>query len=127
VEFESTSEHAVPRAGSVVMLKYKTVTGRAALIQAPRMGGEALPFGAEVVDQNGRNVGVVAQDSRIFARGLEDKGALVVKWGDEAGQQCRVDYELPKQTGKAQAAYLAVQGHCVNASNAAQFVADTGK
>ena len=32
------------------------------------------------MDQNGRNVGVVAQDSRIFARGLEDKGALTVKW-----------------------------------------------
>ncbi|MDQ7978533.1 fimbria/pilus outer membrane usher protein [Paraburkholderia sp. SARCC-3016] len=113
VEFESTSEHAVPRAGSVVMLKYKTMTGRAALIQAPRLGGEALPFGAEVVDQNGRNVGVVAQDSRIFARGLEDHGALVVKWGDEAGQQCRVNYALPKQSGKAPDAYLSVQAHCV--------------
>ncbi|MFC0399723.1 fimbria/pilus outer membrane usher protein [Paraburkholderia rhizosphaerae] len=113
VEFESTSEHAVPRAGSVVMLKYKTVTGRAALIQAPRLGGDALPFGAEVVDQNGRNVGVVAQDSRIFARGLDDKGSLTVKWGDRAAEQCRVDYVLPKPSGKADAAYLSVQGHCV--------------
>jgi outer membrane usher protein len=89
------------------------VTGRAALIQAPRLGGEALPFGAEVVDQNGRNVGVVAQDSRIFVRGLEDHGALVVKWGDEAGQQCQVNYALPKQSGKAPDAYLSVQAHCV--------------
>ncbi|CAB3761043.1 fimbria/pilus outer membrane usher protein [Paraburkholderia solisilvae] len=117
VEFESTSGHAVPRAGSVVMLKYKTVTGRAALIQAPRLGGDALPFGAEVVDQNGRNVGVVAQDSRIFARGLEDNGSLVVKWGDGAAEQCRVDYVLPKSSGKADAAYLSVQGHCVGAAS----------
>ncbi|MFC0695587.1 fimbria/pilus outer membrane usher protein [Paraburkholderia humisilvae] len=117
VEFESTSEHAVPRAGSVVMLKYKTVTGRAALIQAPRLGGDALPFGAEVVDQSGRNVGVVAQDSRIFARGLEDQGSLTVKWGEGAAEQCRVDYVLPKPSGKTDAAYLSVQGHCMGVSS----------
>jgi len=117
VEFESTSEHAVPRAGSVVMLKYKTVTGRAALIQAPRISGDALPFGADVVDQNGHNVGVVAQDSRIFARGLADQGTLTVKWGDEPAQQCAIDYALPKQSGKADAPYLSVQGHCVGTSD----------
>jgi outer membrane usher protein len=113
VEFESTSEHAVPRLGSVVMLKYKTVTGRAALIRAPRLGGEALPFGADVVDGNGRNVGVVAQDSKIFARGLEEKGSLFVKWGEAAAEQCKIDYVLPKQSGKTDVAYLSIQGHCV--------------
>ncbi|MEM5384322.1 fimbria/pilus outer membrane usher protein [Paraburkholderia phymatum] len=114
VEFESTSEHAVPRLGSVVMLKYKTATGRAALIRAPRMGGEALPFGADVVDGSGRNVGVVAQDSRIFARGLEDNGTLTVKWGDEPGQQCGVKYSLPVKgkSDKADAAYTSVESHC---------------
>jgi outer membrane usher protein len=80
-----------------------------------------------VVDQNGRNVGVVAQDSRIFARGLEDKGALTVKWGEGAAEQCRVDYALPKQSGKADTAYLSVQGHCVGMSNAADVVVQDGK
>ncbi|CAB3656563.1 Outer membrane usher protein HtrE [Paraburkholderia sediminicola] len=113
VEFESTSEQAVPRLGSVVMIKYKTVSGRAALIRAPRLGDKALPFGADVVDGSGHNVGVVAQDSRIFARGLEDKGSLFVKWGSSAAEQCRIDYVLPKSTGKAGAAYMSVEGHCV--------------
>ncbi|MFM0203875.1 fimbrial biogenesis outer membrane usher protein [Paraburkholderia fungorum] len=113
VEFESTSEQAVPRLGSVVMIKYKTVSGRAALIRAPQLGDKALPFGVDVVDGNGHNVGVVAQDSRIFARGLEDKGSLFVKWGEAAAEQCRIDYVLPKSTGKAGAAYLSVEGHCV--------------
>ncbi|MFM0736872.1 fimbrial biogenesis outer membrane usher protein [Paraburkholderia xenovorans] len=113
VEFESTSEQAVPRLGSVVMLKYKTVSGRAALIRAPQLGDKALPFGVDVVDGNGRNVGVVAQDSRIFVRGLEDKGSLFVKWGEAASEQCRIDYVLPKQTGKATAAYTSVEGHCL--------------
>jgi outer membrane usher protein len=124
VEFESTSEQAVPRLGSVVMLKYKTVSGRAALIRAPQLGDKALPFGVDVVDENGKTVGVVAQDSRIFARGLEDKGSLFVKWGEAGAEQCRIDYVLPKQADKAGAAYLSVEGHCVPGSEMAH--ANTG-
>lgn len=116
VEFQSTSEQAVPRLGSVVMLRYKTVSGRAALIRAPQLGDKALPFGAEVVDAHGRTVGVAAQDSGIFARGLEDSGSLWVKWGDTAAQQCRIDYVLPKRSGKTRAAYQFVEGHCVGVS-----------
>jgi outer membrane usher protein len=113
VEFESTSEQAVPRLGSVVMLKYKTVTGRAALIHAPQLGNKALPFGADVVDGNGRTVGVVAQDSQIFARGLEDQGSLFVNWGSTGAEQCRIDYVLPKASGKASQPYLSIESHCV--------------
>jgi outer membrane usher protein len=115
VEFQSTSEQAVPRLGSVVMLKYKMVSGRAALIRAPRLGDKALPFGVDVVDANGHTVGVVAQDSRIFARGLEDEGSLFVKWGAAASEQCKIDYVLPKQAAKARTAYQSVEGHCVAA------------
>ncbi|WP_233468838.1 FimD/PapC C-terminal domain-containing protein [Paraburkholderia madseniana] len=95
------------------MLKYKTVTGRAALIRAPQPGDKALPFGVDVVDGYGKTVGVVAQDSRIFARGLEDKGSLFVKWGEAGAEQCRIDYVLPKRTGKTGAAYQSFEGHCV--------------
>jgi outer membrane usher protein len=104
----------------VVMIKYKTMSGRAALIRAPRLGDKALPFGVDVVDENGKTVGVVAQDSRIFARGLEDKGALFVKWGEAGSEQCRIDYVLPKQTGKTGAAYISVEGHCVGGAAAQQ-------
>jgi outer membrane usher protein len=120
VEFESTSEQAVPRLGSVVMLKYKTVSGRAALIRAPQLGDKALPFGVDVVDGNGKTVGVVAQDSRIFARGLDDKGSLFVKWGATASEACRIDYVLPKSTGETGAAYQSFEGHCVGAPESEQ-------
>jgi len=113
VEFDSTSVQTAPRLGSVVMLKYKTVTGRAALIRAPLLAGKALPFGVDVTDSTGRTVGVVAQDSRIFARGLEDKGSLFVKWGEATTEQCRIDYELPKHDDKVGAAYTSVEGHCM--------------
>lgn len=124
VEFQSTAEQAVPRLGSVVMLKYKMVSGRAALIRAPRFGDKALPFGVDVLDNNGHTVGVVAQDSRIFARGLEDRGSLFVKWGTSAAEQCRIDYVLPKQAARARAAYQSVEGHCVagSATRAGSFL-----
>jgi outer membrane usher protein len=73
-----------------------------------------LPFGADVVDASGRTVGVVAQDSRIFARGIEDKGSLFVKWGATASEQCHIDYVLPAQTRNAGAVYMSVEGHCVD-------------
>ncbi|OZI77691.1 fimbria/pilus outer membrane usher protein [Bordetella genomosp. 12] len=113
VEFESTSEEAVPRLGSVVMLKYKMVSGRAALIRAPLANDAPLPFGADVVDEKGVSVGVVAQDSQIFARGLEPKGSLFVKWGQGSHKQCRIDYQLPQDKPQSRAAYLSLQLQCV--------------
>ncbi len=86
VEFKSTSAQVAPRAGSIVMMKYETVSGRAALIQAPKLGGGALPFGASVEDEQGKSVGVVGQDSRIFARGLEDQGCADGEVGQWSGR-----------------------------------------
>nr|WP_132454370.1 fimbria/pilus outer membrane usher protein [Paraburkholderia sp. BL8N3] len=115
VEFKSTSAQVAPRAGSVVMLKYETVSGRAALVRAPKLGGGALPFGASVEDEQGRSIGVVGQDSRIFARGLEDSGVLSVKWGDGPTELCRIKYTLPAKSEKAMG-YLSVESQCVAGS-----------
>ncbi|SAL10195.1 fimbrial biogenesis outer membrane usher protein [Caballeronia telluris] len=112
VEFKSTSVQVAPRAGSVVMLKYDTVTGRAAMIRAPKLGDGALPFGASVEDVAGRSVGVVGQGSRIFARGLEDSGVLNVKWGEGAQEMCQISYTLPKQI-EGTTGYLSVESKCV--------------
>jgi outer membrane usher protein len=113
VEFQSTSEQATPRLGSVVMLKYKMASGRAALIRAPLDEDRPLPFGADVVDEKGLTVGVVAQDSKIFVRGLEPKGTLHVKWGANVADQCQIDYQLPEQSAASRAAYLSLEGRCV--------------
>ncbi|MFM0018413.1 fimbria/pilus outer membrane usher protein [Paraburkholderia azotifigens] len=127
VEFESTSESAAPRLGSVVLFQYKTDTGRAVLIRAPRAGGKALPFGAEVRDGKGQSVGVVGQDSRIFARDLYEKGTLTVKWGIKTGQQCSIDYTLPprKESGKAEIGYASLEAHCLPVGPAEKAPAST--
>jgi len=73
-----------------------------------------------VLDAQGRTVGMVAQSSRIFVRGIEDQGALTVKWGDSAAEQCRVSYSLPPATAESDAAYTSVQSRCMPAAASAK-------
>ncbi len=95
VELQSTSQQIAPYAGAVVQVMFSTTTGRAALIHALDASGGALPFGADVLDEQMQSVGVVGQASRLYLRGLTDSGRLLVKWGEQPGQQCRIDYRLP--------------------------------
>ena len=100
VELEVTSQQTAPRYGSVVMLKYSTITGAPVLMQVVRDNGEAIPMGAEVLDAKGNNLSMVGQGGRIFLRGLEPTGQLMVKWGEGSGQSCQVNYQLPTDTAK---------------------------
>ncbi|MET1532186.1 fimbria/pilus outer membrane usher protein [Burkholderia sola] len=96
VELKETSRQIAPRAGAVPLIRFATDTGRAALVQARQADGTPLPFGAAVHDETGKEVGVVGQASKIFARGLADSGSLTVQWGaDHRRSLCRIAYDLP--------------------------------
>ena len=95
VELQVTSLQVAPRAGAVAMLRYATVSGRSAMLLVTRADGKPLPFGASVQDEHGVEVGLVAQASRVLARGLQENGQLTVKWGEQPGDACRISYELP--------------------------------
>ncbi|WP_321783907.1 fimbria/pilus outer membrane usher protein [Burkholderia pyrrocinia] len=113
VELKETSQQIAPRAGAVPLLKFATDTGRALVIKARQANGTPLPFGAAVYDESGKDLGVVGQASRIFARGLNDKGRLTVKWGDDAKSSCRIAYEVPVQQGKRRSiGYQQITGTC---------------
>lgn len=98
-ELENTSQKIVPRYGAVVKAKFDARQGRPVLIQA-NFGGNTLPFGADVFDENGISVGVVSQGSLIYARVPNDKGSLHIKWGDDENEQCRVNYALAPESEK---------------------------
>lgn len=71
---------------------------------------------------------MVGQDSRIFARGLEDQGALTVKWGSGPVEQCRISYTLPKKEAKAyNPGYLSLQSHCVAGSGTGSETVASGE
>lgn len=103
VQLDSTSQQTAPRNGAIVLLKYKTSTGRALMIDSQQADGQILPFGADVTDaQSGDSVGEVGQGGQIFVRVKEGEHALRVKWGDEELSQCDIDISaLPDRSGVA--------------------------
>ena len=95
VQLDSTSLKVAPRAGSVVMVRFKSESGRFVLIQVHRLDGSTLPFGAEVVDDAGQPVGVVGQAGRIMVRTADKAGHLNVHWQDEdVTRSCSFPYRL---------------------------------
>lgn len=111
VELQVTSQSVAPRYGAVVMLKYPTVSGAAVLMQVKRDDGEVIPLGAEVLDAKGNSLSMVGQGGRIFLRGLAPTGELQVKWGEGAGQRCRIDYRLPERESK-DSSFMKVDATC---------------
>lgn len=112
VELDTTRLQVAPRAGAVIPLKFETTSGRAALIRATQPDGQSVPFGAEVLDAEGRSVGVVGQGGQIFVRGPEAGGTLLVRWGDEKDSQCHVGYTLPARGKGAASAVEVADGVC---------------
>jgi len=95
VELKTTSVTGVPTAGAVVKLVIPTSSGRSALIEARRDDGTPLPFGLDVYDEAGEVVGVVGQASRLWVRGIEERGVLTVRWGrGDTAQQCTIDFDM---------------------------------
>jgi outer membrane usher protein len=115
VELKSSSEHVAPTAGAIVRLKFAAQGGgRSVLMKASYADGKPLPFGAQVTDATGANVGTVAQAGRIVLRGLKaDNGELDVKWGEAAAQQCRLPYALPAAATNGKQAWTTVDATCV--------------
>lgn len=94
IEFENTSQRVVPRAGAVVKVKFRTNSGTPVLIKSS-FGGESLPFGADVYDENNSHVGNVTQGGTVYARVSKLSGSLTVKWGEGQYSQCRLSYMAP--------------------------------
>jgi outer membrane usher protein len=93
VELDNTTQKVVPYSGAVVKVKYNTKRGTPILINAIH-AGQPVPFGADVIDQKGNHVGSVGQGGQIYARVVEQKSSLLIKWGEDKQMQCRVRYIL---------------------------------
>lgn len=119
VELQETSQRVAPLAGAVPMLVFKTVYGRSAVIRARQTDGAPVPFGATVTDAKGKNVGVVGQGGKIFARGLADHGELNVRWAAvDAPSVCKLSYSLPVRERSAKSPLQRLDRPCVAASDA---------
>jgi len=111
VELESSSQSIAPFAGAISFLRFQTRKGQAVLLKVLGPDGQSLPFGAQVRDVQGQAVGMVAQGGRLYLRSESGQGRLQVVWGEEAGQQCSIDYVLPAAEGE-QLDFIKVDATC---------------
>ena len=95
VEMDTTGQQIAPYAGSVVMMKFGTVSGRAAIFSLRRMDGKELPFGADVLDDKGSTVSAIGQGGRVYLRGLPEAGTYTVSWGSGPTDRCTFQFRLP--------------------------------
>ena len=113
VQLDNTSTQVAPRAGAVVMVKFKSESGRFVLVQTHLASGKTLPFGAEVLDEQGQSIGVVGQAGRIMARVSRESGQLGVQWQDASGDthRCTFAYQAPAAASGARR-YAAQDATC---------------
>ncbi|WP_409319242.1 fimbria/pilus outer membrane usher protein [Pseudomonas sp. KCJK9016] len=112
VELKNASQNVAPKAGSVVMMAFETSTGRAVLINATQVDGSPIPYGADVFDEHGANVGVVGQAGKMFVRVAQDRGELTVRWGEAGADACRVPFDLGSVKQAGQLNFPQLQGVC---------------
>ncbi|WP_158253615.1 fimbria/pilus outer membrane usher protein [Chromobacterium alticapitis] len=113
VELQTTSSDVVPRAGSIVMLKFPTVQGQAALVRLRQPDGRAIPVGSAVLGGKGQSVALVGQGGWVFLRGLEGQ-ALTAKWGEGEDRSCAFHYQAQQREAKApHAGFARVEAQCV--------------
>ncbi|MFC5741394.1 fimbria/pilus outer membrane usher protein [Dyella tabacisoli] len=119
VQLDATSAQVAPHAGSVVMVKFKTSSGRSLIVRVRQANGQVVPFGAEVVDEQSQTLGVVGQAGRILVRGVKDSGQLNVQWKneDDTAMTCPFSYQLtPRQKGTQTEAYEKIEATCTAVS-----------
>lgn len=95
VELKSTSTTLIPRDGAVVLASFETDQGRSVILNMSRNDGKALPFGAEVYE-NDVQIGNMGQGGQAFVRGISDAGELSVRWFEEnQPATCLATFALP--------------------------------
>jgi len=97
-ELAGGSKQVVPYAGAIAKITFATINGKAVLINVKMPDGGIPPMGAEVINGEGANVGMVGQGGQIYARLANPSGSLLVRWGKGINQRCRVAYQIDPHT-----------------------------
>jgi len=88
VSLASTRRRVAPTAGALVLVPFETDIGRTSLLVAHMADGSPPAFGADVLDGEGRSVGVVGQAGKIFVRNVVPGAPLTIRWGDRPAERC---------------------------------------
>ncbi|MGC3964351.1 MAG: fimbria/pilus outer membrane usher protein [Rhodocyclaceae bacterium] len=95
-ELEDTQRRVAPYAGAAPYIRFETRAGHAVLVGVRDENGGTLPLGATVKDANGREIGMVGQGSRLYARVPAREGVMHVSRGGSQ-PDCEIPYSLPSE------------------------------
>lgn len=111
-EVTKTDAKVLPTEGAIVRASFSPQIGARALMTIKRANGEIIPFGAmaSLVNQPA-NAAIVDEGGKAYLAGLPETGQLLVQWGKDANQQCRVDYQLANAK-KGDAGLYMLSGVC---------------
>ena len=121
VEVKNAALDVVPTRGAVVTAKFETSVGYRLLMTLTDRKGGVLPLGSRIENEAGQEVGVVGPDGLAFVTGAGAAGRLIVRWGQEKGDQCVVIYKLPDEKNPPPIREL--NGDCdTSAASSSKFV-----
>jgi len=116
VELKETSRRLAPTVGAIALVRFDTETGHSVLLKAVDGAGQPLPFGATVLDEQGRNLGHVAQAGQALLRLPAEQGSMRVTWGDGSGQSCTVTYDIADAGQRHVSGYRELSSTCTKES-----------
>jgi len=100
------SQHVVtPYAGSVNRVVFKTRQGIPVMMQLKRRDGSYVPLGSDIFDSGGNNVATVSQAGNTYLR-LENREALIARWGSAPSEQCTIRYAPVNAQSKKALSYV---------------------
>lgn len=86
VSLDSANMQVVPYEGSITKVVFKTKNEKTHILLAYRRGKVALPFGAEITDEQGNSIGFVGQGSNLYINSNTARQARIA-WD---GGQCEI-------------------------------------
>jgi outer membrane usher protein len=110
IDLSATTQEVAPRAGAVVMVKFKTQVGRGVIINARLPDGAPVPLGSDVLNERGESLTATGQGGRMFVRVEALVGELSVQWGARTG--CRLAYDLSQHVPSPDAPYARLNAVC---------------
>lgn len=102
IEIDNGIAHVVPRRGAVVKAGFAARTVQRLVITARDDRGEPLPFGAQVSDAKGKQLGIIGQAGQFMMATPSGIQTLHVRWGDTSTEYCQLQVDvdsLPEDQG----------------------------
>lgn len=94
IELDNATQQLVPRRGSVVLARFEGSKGRRVQFELYDANGQPIPFGAMLLDSDGKQLALSDPTGKALALVTKDHGVITIKW---QGKSCPVPYKLPEK------------------------------